>query len=151
MKKRTFVVVAVSVALFTGIASPVFAQTQEQQKAPPICLSCDPQPAALMCVQTAVDARETAVAEAFSQFVPVLVSALSARKAALHQAWGTSDADARRAARKLAWENYYTESKKAHATLREARVAIWNIFREESKKCGVPVVEQLRSLGTISL
>ena len=51
------------------------------------------------CVQTAVDVREDAIATAFTTFTSAESAALSARKSALHDAWGMTDAKARRTAR----------------------------------------------------
>ena len=57
-----------------------------------------------MCMQTAVDTREDAIAAAFSGFNDSIKTALSARKVALHAAWGLSDKAARSTSVKAAWK-----------------------------------------------
>ena len=77
----------------------------------------------LTCMQTAVDVREDAVAAAFTGFNDSIKTALAARKAALHAAWGLSDKTARGTAVKTAWKAWKDASKKAHADLKKNRKA----------------------------
>lgn len=93
------------------------------------------------CVQTAVDAREQAVASAWTALNSSMTSALSARQTALHNAWGITDGPTRRAARAAAWSAFETASKNAISTFRTARNSAWSAFAKASSACGVPVVE----------
>ena len=116
-----------------ALAAPVFAQTAEVTSVKP---GID-----TVCVQAAVDVREQAIAGVWSTYSTAMTSALSARQAALHAAWGTTDAPARRLARNTAWQTFRTAQTAAHASLRTARQAAWSAFSTASKACGVPVVE----------
>ena len=87
----------------------------------------------LTCMQTAVDARETAVAAAFTGFNTDVQAALTARKAALHDAWGITDKAARNTAVKAAWSAWKSASKAAHAKLRTARKTAWTTFQTTAK------------------
>ncbi len=95
----------------------------------------------LACVQTAVDARETTIGTAFNTYSTAMASALSARKAALHTAWGMTDNTARRTARNAAWSTFKTASKAAHRALKASRHSAWATFRTASAACHVPAVE----------
>jgi len=95
----------------------------------------------LSCVQGAVDAREGALGQAFTTFSQAMTSALSARKTALHDAWGLTDNVARRTARKTAWTTYQSAAKAARTAVRSSRETAWADFKTASKACGVPVVE----------
>lgn len=109
------------------------------------------QTANFACVQTAVDTRETAIGTAFSAFSSSVSSALSARKTALHDAWGMTDAKARREARNKAWSDFRTTNRAAYKTLRDAKTAAWKAFKEASRACGTPVVESSDAEGFGSL
>ena len=68
----------------TIVAAPVFAQTSGLMAQAPV-----PQAkSGFECVQAAVDTREAPVGTAFTTFSTAESAALSARKTALHDAWG---------------------------------------------------------------
>ena len=103
------------------------------------------------CVQSAVDVREGAIGDAFSAFSSAESAALSARKSALHDAWGLTDATARRTARNKAWSDFHAANKAAYTALRTAKKAAWSAFEAASKACKAPVVESAKDEGTGSL
>jgi hypothetical protein len=87
----------------------------------------------LTCMQTAVDAREDAIAEAFTTFNDDVSEALTARKTALHTAWGLTERAARNAAIKSAWTAWKAAHKDALADLKTDRKAAWNTFKTTAK------------------
>jgi hypothetical protein len=108
------------------------------------------------CMQTAVDTRETAIAEVFTTFNTGIIAALTVRKTALHDAWGMSDATARNTAIKKAWTDWKTAKKTAHTKLKNDRKAAWDSFKTTAKtscKVVTPKDEGLEkdASGTISL
>jgi hypothetical protein len=110
----------------------------------------------LTCMQTAVGVRETAVAAAFTGFNTDVQAALTARKAALHDAWGLSDKVARQKAVKSAWISWKSASKAAHMKLKTARKAAWSTFKTTAKTSCKEVLpkeegEGKDAAGTVSL
>lgn len=132
-------------AVLLAVAAPVFAETATTTSVKPTTN--------IACVQAAVDVREQGIIDAWTTFNSSMISTLTTRKSALHDAWGMTDGTARRAARSAAWTTFQTSSRAAHTTLRTTREAIWNTFRTASKACGVVVVEArgLDTAGTIGL
>lgn len=104
-----------------------------------------------VCVQAAVDVREASIGTAFTTFSTAVSAALSARKTALHNAWGLTDAKARRDARNKAWSDFRTANRAAYKALRDAKNATWKAFKEASRVCGTPVVESSDAEGFGSL
>ena len=90
----------------------------------------------IQCVQTAVDAREQGVMDAFSTFTTSMSAALTARKTALHNAWGMTDSKARTSARSAAWKSYESAAKAAHSALKSARTKAWSTAKSAVKACG---------------
>lgn len=105
----------------------------------------------LVCIQTAVDVREAAIAEAFNVFSASISSALSARKSALHDAWGIANASARHTVRNKAWSDFRNANKAASSALRVSRREAWSAFGTASKACRTPVVESADQEGVGSL
>ena len=155
MSTRTLSLSGISLALFFAVAIPAYAETTGtpthggasmaptiMQQKPPVDYSC---------IQKAVDTREDAVGTAFSAFATSESAALSARKTALHDAWGMGDAKARRTARNKAWGDFRTASKTAHSALKTAKESPWKDFEVASKACKTPVVEKSGTEGVGSL
>lgn len=88
----------------------------------------------LTCMQTAVDAREDSLTTAFGTFHDAVDAALTARKTALHDAWGLTDKTARLAAIKSARETFKKSHESALKALKKSRVAAWESFKTTSKK-----------------
>ena len=107
------------------------------------------------CIQSAVDARETAIGTAFDTMQSVVKAALATRKSSLHDAWGLTDRTARRAAIKTAWAKWSTDNKAAQAALKASRKTAWSTFQSAAKACKVslPPEERLGNdgLGQIAL
>ncbi len=144
-KIKKGLIAATGALLVASFALPAFAQTSAgtpTASAPKMDLAC---------VQNAVDVREGAIGDAFSSFTTSENTALSARKSALHDAWGMTDGKSRRAARDKAWSDYHIANKAAFAALRTAKKSAWSAFETASKACKVPVVEASAMEGTGSL
>ncbi len=129
-----FVAVLAAVALFT---LPSFTHAEGGSHASSTASTT--KTTDIACMQTAVDARETSVATAWTTFNTSMTSALSARKTALHDAWGMSDRKAREAAIKEARKNYRAATKSAHMKLFKARKTAWATFKTAAKECKMPV------------
>ena len=105
----------------------------------------------VVCVQTAVDAREQAIGSAFTTFSTSESAALSARAAALHAAWGLGDQTSRRTARLAAWSAFKTANQSVFSALRSAKKGAWSTFTTATKSCHTPVVESAAGEGVGSL
>ncbi len=86
------------------------------------------------CMQTAVDTRESSLETAWNTFTTSVTSALSARKTALHDAWGLSVVSERNAAIKTAWKEWKSASKTNHKKLITDRKSAWETFRKTTKE-----------------
>ena len=89
----------------------------------------------IVCVQTAVEKRENAVATAWSSLNSSVTAAMAARKEVLKTAWAITDANQRRTAIKTAWTNFKTADKTARTTFRKAQKAAWAQFKTDAKAC----------------
>ncbi len=90
----------------------------------------------IMCAQTAVEARDTAIIAAFDTYSTSMKTALEARKVAVKDAWGKTTPSERSLARKTANQTYNTASKAAHKALNTARKNAWDTHKSDMKKCG---------------
>ncbi len=125
---KTFVPALVIASLFVGMtaSAAVGDGTLLKNKAAKTTVN-------LTCMQTAVDDRETAIGAAFTGFNTDVQAGLTARKTALHDAWGLSDKTARNTAVKVAWTSWKSASKAAHSKLKSARKAAWATFKTTAK------------------
>lgn len=110
----------------------------------------------LTCTQTAVDARELAIEDGWTALSGAIASGLSARSAALHDAWGMTDGKARNQAILNAWKTWRTTDKAAHTDIKKARKAAWDTYKTTMKntcKTSVPKDEALGkdTVGSMSL
>lgn len=90
----------------------------------------------LVCMQTAVAKRETAMITAFDKFSAAKKLAFEKRKTALVDAWKIENRNERRAALRTAWNNFRTDSKTARETFHKERRAAWAQFKTDRKACG---------------
>lgn len=141
MNKKTLIALASIGLLLSGI--PAFAASTSTPTAHSTLN--------VACIQSAVDTREDALESAFTAFTTAENTALAARKTALHDAWGTTDATARRTARNKAWSDFRVANRKAFETLRNGRKTAWSTFTTASKACGTGVIESAGQEGAGSL
>ena len=87
----------------------------------------------LTCMQTAVDTREDALGTAFSTFHDDVEEALTARKTALHDAWGLTNKTERLSAVKSARETFKKSHGVALKDLKKARMTAWATFKTTAK------------------
>ena len=143
MKKSLSVLLVTAVVLTPAFA---FAEISTSTATHPTRVAVD-----YTCVQTAVDTREATLGDAFNAFSSAESAALTARKSALHDAWGLSDATARRTARNKAWSDYRTANKAVFTALRTARKAAWSTLTTAEKACKMTNVETPAMEGKGSL
>lgn len=89
----------------------------------------------LVCMQTAVAAREASVVSSFDTYFADYKTALSTRMDALKAAWALTDATARKDAIKKAWSDFNTAFKTDRSTLSTARKAAWDKFKTDAQAC----------------
>ncbi|MEI7498116.1 MAG: hypothetical protein WCK11_02435 [Candidatus Falkowbacteria bacterium] len=90
----------------------------------------------VICIQTAVEKRETALLSAFDVYASSTKAAISARSAALKTAWTLSDRKQRRQALTTAWNNFRKAQSKANAALKKARLQAGKQYEADRKACG---------------
>lgn len=119
--------------ILVAFAVPVFAQN---------ALAVSKRGVDLVCMQNAVEKRDTAIITAFSAFSNSIQLALSTRMIELKAAWGIQDASARKQAIKSAWEKYKKSAKSARETMQAARKNAWDQFKSDRKACGAGAVKE---------
>ena len=129
---RKIVALAASAAIAAGIAVPAFAAEMSGSASATVGAK---KTVDIACVQKAVDKREDALIAGWTSFNTSMSAAYSARKTALHDAWGMSDATARKTAVKTAWENFKKSAKAARQAWKTARKNAWQTFRSDAKAC----------------
>jgi hypothetical protein len=100
------------------------------------------------CMQTAVDTREAALGTAWVTLHDEIEDALTARKTALHDAWGLTDVQARNTAIGKAWKTWKTDSKNIQKEFRTDRKASWETFRKTTKDSCKVTAPKDEALGT---
>lgn len=108
----------------------------------------------VVCVQNAIEKRETALTTALGTLNSSLTSALTARKDALKAAVALPTRTEVAAARKKANSTFTTASKAAHTNMKSVRVSTWNTYKTEAKACGETATEHpiyIERAGTSSL
>lgn len=91
----------------------------------------------LSCVQTAVTTRETSVINAYEVMSTSIKTALVTRQSELTAAWGITDNQARRTARKAAWDKFNKASREARKIYKASIKTTWRTFHSSSKACRV--------------
>ena len=122
---RKFGVLIFSLILATFVL-PVFAEDTAQTQ----------NRVDLICMQKAVEKRDTAVIAAFDVFSFSIKSALQMRLEELKAAWSIENPAERKKAIKSAWEKYRTAVKSARQTFQGARKTVWKQFNVDRKACG---------------
>lgn len=137
MKKIIFSFALLSF-MFLGV-SFAFAQEQPATTATPttpvITEKPMPKPFDPVCIQNAIETRDTAIIAAFDKFSSAIKSALGIRKDALKAAWAKPIAKERRAAVKAAWDAYKKSTREAAALAKKERKAAWDQFRKDRIAC----------------
>lgn len=91
-----------------------------------------------LCLQTAVNARESALLKALGKSHSSALLAYATRKAAFDKAWPTPNTDVRRKAVMTAWIAFNAEKQAAQEAWRNDIVDAWVAFVEAAQICGVP-------------
>ena len=90
----------------------------------------------LVCMQDAVDARDSAIIIGVKTYGDAMLTALNTREFALKAAWGITVVKDRRATIAKAWADYRVTLKTARAAMNTARNAAWTTFNVTRKTCG---------------
>lgn len=133
MKKLIALSIA-SVFLLTAVVLPVLAKNsngdENNSSTPKIVKTVD-----LVCMQNAVEKRDTAITTSFDTYTAKIKTLLGARKDALKTAWTLSDKKTRRAAITKAWKDYRAGVKTARTDWSKAKKAAWKQFYTDRKTC----------------
>jgi len=132
-------------ALFgLGVVASTFAQNQSNFNTNvnrPAVKTFDP-----VCVQNAIEKRDSAIIDAWDVYSAKVKSALETRKNELKAAWGKTDNKEKKKAIRAAWEKYRKSVRDARRALNDAKKAAWKQYRTDAKACkNVP--RELESKG----
>ncbi len=87
------------------------------------------------CIQSVIDARDTALITMVDDWSSFTKSALEARREALKDSWGIADYKKRRFAQRKAWSDYRKVLRGANAAKTKERSRTWKTFEEERRQC----------------
>ena len=107
---------------------PVLAQ-QGSSKAP--------READIACIQNAIDARDTSLANMTSGWSSSVKEALEARRDAEKASWNVSDYKERRIAQRKTWSDYDKILRVSNKTKTKERVQAWKKFEHDRQQCEV--------------
>lgn len=127
--KKIGIILAGATFLASALVSPVLAETATSTKPVKVILN-------VACIQTAISARDGAVASAVSAYAASIGSAISTRTAALNAGWALTVAKDRRAALRSAWSAYRVSAAAARSDFKKAKSAAWKTFYADRKACG---------------
>ncbi len=105
----------------------------------------------ITCMAEAVETREDALIEAWTDLNTAVSAALTDRKEALMDAWDISNQSDRTKAVREAWKDWKNDKKAAHAEFRSDRKTIWAAFNKTAKstcKTTLPKDESLEKAGS---
>jgi len=136
MARKSLVISLIILGLLLGIS---FLVTAEDATSTPTKKTVD-----IVCVQKAIEKRESAVQTAFDVASDSIKSALQARKSALLAAWAITDNVQRKAAVKAAWAKFKQDRKAAQKTFKQTRDAAWKQFKTDRKACKVSTTWEIQ-------
>lgn len=91
----------------------------------------------VVCIQSAIEKRETALIAGHNTFNTSIVNALTARKDGLKSAYALTDKGATKTAKRAVWSKFKVDGKAAHDSMRSVRKASWSAFNTDMRACGV--------------
>ncbi len=120
-----------------GGATPALAHSSSTKATSTLATSTSPQGKHFdrACMQTVIDARETALIAEWAAYTAGITSAYSARKATLHSAWDITDRKQRREAIRAAWRVFEKSMHTVRADWKKARHDAWQKFKKDRKSC----------------
>lgn len=119
-----------------GLLTPFFAFANESHSTSTNATST-PSSINVICVQNAIEKRDTTIITAHNAYNTSITNALTARKDALKLAWAKPTTKERREAQRAAYKAFNVSVRAAHENLRSARKAAWSTFNTDMKNCGV--------------
>lgn len=144
MKQNTFTQKNISTAIIVATTAMIFALVPLYAHKAEAAVGGDgvrmtrsasttPKTVNLTCMQTAVDIREDGIISAHTAYNTAIMSGLTARKSALHDAWGLTDGTVRKTAIKSAWSAWKSAHTDARADLKSSKKAVWTTFKATAK------------------
>ena len=137
MKKYLIVPVLLS---FVGLVALADNNKSELSRAPKPAVNLSAE--TMVCVQNAIDKRDSAIISAVDKFSSSVKTSLSTRKDALKAAWSKSTKVEIRLALKEAWSVYGKSLKDTRATLKRDKKTAWNQYKVDSRACKAPVEDK---------
>lgn len=122
----------------TGFALPAMAQTGSSSSSSSASVTAS---ADLVCLSTAVEARENAVIAAKTKFDAAVMVALQARRDALKAALTITNNHDRQVALNAAWKTYMDAVIKARAQYKTDIKAAWKVYIAARANCHVDTAE----------
>ncbi len=133
MKKTTLAFSIAALAFLPMLASA----DNHSLRASTTSATSTPSATKIACVQNALEKRDSAVIAGHNTFNTSIVSALTARKDGLKNAYALADRTAAKTAKKTVWNTFKSQVKVAHDTMRGVRKTSWSAFNTEMRACGV--------------
>jgi len=128
MKKTILFIILLILPLLTFS----FVSAQQSQRPGTVNKKMD-----LVCLQKAVEKRETAIIAAHDQLSAAIKNALETRKIELIKAWVIENRFERNKARIKTWNNFRKAKREAKKTYNTSIKNIWKEFHQETQNCQV--------------
>lgn len=116
--------ISISIIAATVLFSPLFVSAQSATAAQALCM------------QNALDKRETAIIAALDVHNNSSKTAITNRQTGLKAAWNSLDRKTRASKRLTTYTAFRNEMTAAHIALRTAKTNAWNTFEDDTLKCG---------------
>ncbi|MBA4141689.1 MAG: hypothetical protein H0X43_01515 [Nitrosospira sp.] len=100
------------------------------------------------CIQAAIDARDTALAEMVTSWGTTTGQALEKRRDALKESWEIVSYKARRQVQRRAWSDYGKTLREANTTKTTERRSAWKIFTHARKQCEGAYAPEMKTGST---
>lgn len=123
-------IIGVSLLVSAALSGVAVAETTSTPK------TAGPKGIDIVCVQSAVGKRDTAITASLDVFYNAMKTAFQTRQSALNSAWSITDRNQRRSALKTAWKNFTNAQKTASKTYKNAKGSAWDQFYKDRKACG---------------
>ena len=118
------------------LALPVMADNSTSSTSTPRVVP----PFNVVCMQTAVDKRDSSVISAWDTLSAAIKSALSARQSDIKTAFGITDKKARKTAIRDAWKTHSKAARDARSAFKSARELAWKTYYADRRACGQAAV-----------
>jgi len=100
-----------------------------------------------VCVQNAIETRDTAIIARFDAYYTTARAALTVRKDGLKTAWNTTDKDQRKLQIKTVGKTYKEAIKTSRRAFRDGRRDLWDAYKDAVRLCDVRGSEKNEGQG----